>query len=79
MKKFLASLSSEFVYIPHMSLSLEDIIKKQALEYSKKEVKKVNSTMALEDQKPDNDFSKKRIAKKADDIVRSGNWKKIWR
>lgn len=62
-----------------MSLSLEDIIKKQALEYSKKEVKKVNSTMALEDQKPGNDFSKKRIEKKADDIVRSGNWKKIWR
>jgi hypothetical protein len=65
--------------VPQSGIDLESIVKQQSVKYAAKEIQKISSTMALEDQKPADNFSNTRIQEKADDIYRSANWKEIWK
>lgn len=57
---------------------LSKMVEKQAFEFARKEIESIDSTMALENQSPKEDFIEKMIKNRSDDIIRSGNWKKIW-
>lgn len=57
---------------------LSKMVEKQAFEFTRKEVMAIDSTMTLENQAPKEEFTQKMIKNQAEDIIRSGNWKKIW-
>lgn len=78
MRKLLNSLSCYFVYSPYPQDKLENIIKKQILEYVKRELKNTESTMSLENQTSSKSFSEMIIKRQAEEIFRNGNWKEIW-
>lgn len=78
MDKFLKALWCSFSYLPFVTDSLENTIKKQALIYSNSKMRSVISTMSLENQKPSNSLTDLMRKKQAEDIFRSGNWKDIW-
>lgn len=78
LEKFLNAMSCTLAYMPKSTLPLEEIVKRQALEYSKKKMKNVVSTMSLENQKPQVSLSEIVMRNEADNIFKSGNWKQIW-
>ncbi len=78
LRKFLGALGYSLSYAPVAETSLEEKLRKQAYEFAKKEMLGVRSTMALENQAPNKEFSDRAIKERAEDIVRSGNWKEIW-
>jgi len=78
LKKFLMALDCTFEYMPISEISLEKMLEKQALKFTKEEVATVHSTMALEDQALWKTFSDMTTKNQTEDIIRSGNWKKIW-
>jgi hypothetical protein len=57
---------------------LSKMVEKQAFEFTRREMMTIDSTMALENQAPTEKFIEKMIKDKSEDIIRNGNWKKIW-
>lgn len=79
LRKFLFALECDLAYIPVPRIQpLSKMVEKQAVEFAKREMSTVNSTMALENQSPKEEFTMKIAKDRSEDIIRSGNWKKIW-
>ncbi|EKD44157.1 MAG: mobile mystery protein A [uncultured bacterium (gcode 4)] len=79
LRKFLSALNCDLVYMPVPRIRpLSKMVEKQAFEFTRKEVMAIDSTMTLENQAPKEEFTQKMIKNQAEDIIRSGNWKKIW-
>ena len=73
------ALECDLYYIPKpQTRPLSKIVENQILEFVQKEAKNTYLTMSLENQAPSKEFMKKSEKDHADDILRSGNWKKIW-
>lgn len=79
LKKFLGALGYSLSYVPSTEISLVDTLRRQAFEFAQNEALAVRSTMALENQAPGKEFTNRTIKERAEDIIRSGNWKEIWR
>lgn len=78
LNKFLNALGYSFSYAPIAETSLEQKLRDRALEMAKTEVLRIQSTMALENQSPTKEFAERAINERADDLIRSGNWKGLW-
>ncbi|MFA6090409.1 MAG: hypothetical protein WC774_01385 [Candidatus Gracilibacteria bacterium] len=79
LRKFLSALNCDLVYMPLPRIRpLSKMVEKQAFEFTRREMMTIDSTMALENQAPTEKFIEKMIKDKSEDIIRNGNWKKIW-
>jgi len=79
LRKFLAALNCDLAYMPVPRIRpLSQMVEKQAFEFTRREMMAIDSTMALENQAPTEEFIEKMIKNKSEDIIRNGNWKKIW-
>lgn len=79
LRKFLSALECDLAYTPIPRIQpLSRMVEKQAFEFIKKEMSTVSSTMALENQSPWEEFTERMIKDRSEDLIRSGNWKKIW-
>jgi DNA-binding XRE family transcriptional regulator len=78
LQKFLKALSCTLEYSPKPSETLEAMVKKRALAYSRKKMGNIVSTMSLEDQNPWKSLAEMASETEAENIFRSGNWKEIW-
>lgn len=79
LRKFLSALNCDLVYMPVPRIRpLSKMVEKQAFEFTRREMMTIDSTMTLENQAPKEEFIEKMIKDKSEDIIRNGNWKKIW-
>jgi predicted DNA-binding mobile mystery protein A len=77
LKRMADVLDCDLVYalIPRKSLS--EIINEEAMKVATQEMSTVAHSMALEDQKPSNEFIVKKIKERKEELI-AGSWKKIW-
>jgi hypothetical protein len=65
-------------YIPTAEASLEEKLREHAGALARAEMLNIHSTMSIEGQAPSKEFTDRMIKERAEDIIRSGNWKEIW-
>ena len=77
LKRMADVLDCDLVYalIPRKSLS--EIVNEEAMKVATQEMSMVTHSMALEDQKPSNEFIVKKIKERKEELI-AGSWKKIW-
>jgi predicted DNA-binding mobile mystery protein A len=77
LKRMADVLDCDLVYalIPRKSLS--EIVDEEAMKVATQEMSTVAHSMALEDQKPSNEFIVKKIKERKEELI-AGSWKKIW-
>jgi len=76
-KKIFEVFSSDVIILPIARSSFDDVIKKQAIKFAKKNLEYVKGTMSLERQLPEPDFLKDLLEEEVKHLVYSGTTK-IW-
>lgn len=78
LRKLADGLDCELVYALVPRKPLTDVVQDRAKHLAKEEVYGVAHTMGLEDQRPTDERIQKRVARRAEELLR-GKWSDLWR